>query len=213
MKAIIKYILPAVFSLCMSQCFSQKVLVLRNTRTESKDGNVYLLRGPFDSAEVYHRNINNEFVIPIDHDSVHIYGIDESAFNMYNDTKRINKPPDYFIDHIQSFRSDKIILSGLSFEDYFYQRTLTADSSGTKAEDTISYTKPIYISPEEHKAFPESLPYPEIKINGVKAGNRLTLIRNVGTATTMTFINGATSKYTYEQLNFTFNLDLGKNPK
>ena len=129
---------------------------------------------------------------------------------MFSDVKSSNAPRSYSISHIQSFTGDTIFLSGLSFEEYYNQRTLTAESSGTKKGGTDSYTKPIYISPGEKRAFPDSLPYPDIRINGINAGGRLSLSRTTGTSSSTTFINGITTKYTYETLLFTFDIDLSK---
>ena len=210
---IIKYILPVVLSLCISPCFSQKVLVLSNITAESKDGNIYLQYRMFDSVIVYHKNGHGEFVIPVDKDQIYIYGRNEGIENMFSDIKSSYAPPSYSISHIQSFTGDTIFLSGLSFAEYFNQRTLTAESSGTKKGGTGSYTKPINISPDEKRAFPDSLLYPDIRINGKKAGGRLSLSRTTGTSSSTTFVNGITTKYTYETLLFTFDIDLSKRIK
>ena len=107
MNTLITYILSVIFWLCAYQASAQKVLILRNTKTESKDGNVYVLKGQLDNAKQCHRNSRDEFVIPVGQDSVYIYGRDESLDKIFSDGENF-RPPSYYISHIGSYAADTI---------------------------------------------------------------------------------------------------------
>ncbi len=208
---MVKYFSIILFTLCANTCFSQKILILKNTLTAPGEKHVYVSQDVFDSALVYSPSVlkgsaDKVFIIPVEIDSITICGIDEGFDATFGKTIT-HKPPVYKIKHIASFPADTIVISGLAFRNYFHRRMLTATTSDYRADST-GRDKPEDIPENESAKFPDSIPMPMVVVSGSHAGARMRLTRSEGSSDSFTMTDMVSMRYTYQTLFFTIEIDL-----
>ena len=113
------------------------------------------------------------------------------------------------LDHIQSFPRDTIILCGLSFTKYHFQNLKWAIYQHRDQDDSVWTKEKIKIKKTKTVRFLKSIPYPHINVTGSPARRYLKLKREINVRAE--HFHGQPRKswtYTYDELNFTFSLDL-----
>ena len=217
MKVAPRFLLLICLLILVANVFSQKVFILKGL------GEINLT-----AVDVIHFRDSFQYwdwetekrLQPVD-DCTYILSTQADCVGIFFDTKyggndlpqkRPTEYPQFFINHIQCYPSDTIIISGLTFSQYY--NTRPKQTVYIEYSDSMKVVKKIVktIRKKLSQRLTKTLPYPPIKVNGMSMKHCLRLIKTK--PINISIAHGINPRFTYtiyqDGCAFRFILDLLK---